>query len=51
MFRGLVWQTAAKEIRIYGRKIHKRRVHYSGTHPKRFEEKYKEHNPENMRIR
>ena len=27
-------------------KIHKRRVHYSGTHPKRFEEKYKEHNPE-----
>ena len=27
-------------------KIHKRRVHYSGTHPKRFEEKYKELNPE-----
>ena len=27
-------------------KIHKRRVHYSGTHPKRFEEKYKEHEPE-----
>ena len=27
-------------------KIHKRRVHYSGTHPKRFEEKYKEHDPE-----
>lgn len=26
--------------------IHKRRVHYSGTHPKRFEEKYKEHDPE-----
>jgi 16S rRNA (cytosine1402-N4)-methyltransferase len=25
---------------------HKRRVHYSGTHPKRFEEKYKEHQPE-----
>lgn len=25
---------------------HKRRVRYSGTHPKRFEEKYKEHNPE-----
>ena len=24
----------------------KRRVHYSGTHPKRFEEKYKEHDPE-----
>lgn len=27
-------------------KIHKRRVRYSGTHPKRFEEKYKEHGPE-----
>lgn len=27
-------------------KIHKRRVHYSGTYPKRFEEKYKEHDPE-----
>ena len=27
-------------------KIHRRRVHYSGTHPKRFEEKYKEHDPE-----
>ena len=27
-------------------KQHKRRVRYSGTHPKRFEEKYKEHNPE-----
>ena len=25
---------------------HKRRIHYSGTHPKRFEEKYKELNPE-----
>ena len=25
---------------------HVRRVRYSGTHPKRFEEKYKEHNPE-----
>lgn len=25
---------------------HKRRVRYKGTHPKRFEEKYKEHNPE-----
>ena len=23
-----------------------RRVRYSGTHPKRFEEKYKEHNPQ-----
>lgn len=26
--------------------LHKRRVRYSGTYPKRFEEKYKEHNPE-----
>jgi 16S rRNA (cytosine1402-N4)-methyltransferase len=25
---------------------HKRRPRYSGTHPRRFEEKYKEHNPE-----
>ena len=25
---------------------HKRRPHYSGTHPKHFNEKYKEHNPE-----
>ena len=25
---------------------HKRRVHYSGKYPKRFEERYKEHNPE-----
>ena len=25
---------------------HKRRVRYSGTHPKRYKEKYKEHNPE-----
>ncbi len=27
-------------------KPHKRRVRYSGTHPKNFAEKYKEHNPE-----
>ena len=27
-------------------KPHKRRVRYSGTHPKRFSEKYKEHQPE-----
>ena len=26
--------------------VHKRRVHYSGTHPKTFREKYKEQNPE-----
>lgn len=25
---------------------HKRRVRYSGTHPRKFQEKYKEHNPE-----
>ncbi len=27
-------------------KTHKRRVRYSGTHPKSYKEKYKEHNPE-----
>lgn len=27
-------------------KQHKRRVRYSGTHPKKYSEKYKEHNPE-----
>lgn len=27
-------------------KTHKRRVRYKGTHPRRFEEKYKEHQPE-----
>ena len=27
-------------------KTHKRRVRYSGTHPKNYKEKYKEHNPE-----
>ena len=27
-------------------KTHKRRVRYAGTHPKKFSEKYKEHNPE-----
>ncbi|MFI3129383.1 MAG: 16S rRNA (cytosine(1402)-N(4))-methyltransferase, partial [Bacillota bacterium] len=26
--------------------VHKRRVRYSGTHPKTFSEKYKEQNPE-----
>ena len=25
---------------------HKRRVRYKGTHPRTFEEKYKEHDPE-----
>jgi len=29
--------------------IHKRRKRYSGTHPRRFEEKYKEHHPEKYR--
>lgn len=32
-------------------KKHKRRVRYKGTHPRRFEEKYKELNPENTEIR
>lgn len=27
-------------------KVHKRRVRYSGTHPKKYSEKYKEHNPD-----
>ena len=27
-------------------KVHKRRVRYKGTHPRKFEEKYKELNPE-----
>ena len=27
-------------------KKHKRRIHYSGTHPKSYREKYKEHQPE-----
>ena len=26
--------------------VHKRRVRYKGTHPRKFEEKYKEQNPE-----
>lgn len=30
-------------------KQHKRRVHYSGKYPKKFEEKYKELNPEKYR--
>ena len=29
-----------------GETTHKRRVRYSGTHPRSFKEKYKEHNPE-----
>ena len=28
------------------KQVHKRRKRYSGTHPRKFEEKYKEHNPE-----
>ena len=27
-------------------KVHKRRVRYAGRYPKKFEEKYKEHDPE-----
>ena len=27
-------------------KPHKRRIRYSGTHPKTYKEKYKEHQPE-----
>lgn len=30
---------------------HKRRVRYKGKYPKKFEEKYKELQPENIRIR
>lgn len=32
-----------------GEAPHKRRVHYSGKYPKKFEEKYKEHDPEKYR--
>ena len=35
-----------EEKEVQGAPVHKRRVRYSGTHPKRFEEKYKEQNPE-----
>ena len=31
-----------EEKEVQGVPVHKRRVRYSGTHPKRFEEKYKE---------
>ena len=31
-----------EEKEVQGAPVHKRRVRYSGTHPKRFEEKYKE---------
>ena len=34
-----------EEKEVQGATVHKRRVRYSGTHPKRFEEKYKEQNP------
>ena len=30
---------------------HKRRIHYSGTHPHTFAEKYKELNPEKYKAR
>ena len=29
-------------------KVHKRRVRYAGRYPKKFEEKYKEHDPEKI---
>lgn len=32
--------------RIHMEEQHRRRVRYKGTHPRNFEEKYKEHNPE-----
>lgn len=35
-----------KEIKNEQEVVHKRRVRYSGTHPKSYKEKYKEHNPE-----
>ena len=35
-----------EEKEVQGAPVHKRRVRYSGTHPKRFAEKYKEQNPE-----
>ena len=34
------------EEKRYREHRYQRRVRYSGTHPKRFEEKYKEQNPE-----
>ena len=38
--------SAAKEQTTESAQVHKRRVRYKGTHPRTFEEKYKEHNPE-----
>lgn len=35
-----------EENEVQAASVHKRRVRYSGTHPRRFEEKYKEQNPE-----
>lgn len=35
-----------EEKEVQGNPVHKRRVRYSGTHPKTFKEKYKEQNPE-----
>ncbi len=35
-----------KDLIVLEEKQHKRRVHYSGKYPKKFEEKYKEQNPE-----
>ena len=37
---GVINESMEQEVK------HKRRVRYSGTHPKKYSEKYKEHNPE-----
>ena len=39
-------QKSGQESGKQGQKPHKRRKRYSGTHPKKYEEKYKELNPE-----
>ena len=39
-------QKNGQESGKQGQKPHKRRKRYSGTHPKKYEEKYKELNPE-----
>lgn len=44
-------QKSGQESGRQGQKPHKRRKRYSGTHPKKYEEKYKELNHENMGIR
>ena len=39
-------QKSGQESGKQGQKPHKRRKRYSGTHPKKYEEKYKELNPD-----